>query len=192
MAQKQQAHRVCPYWMGYFLINPFRKFRQNPEKILQPHIEAGMTVLEIGPGMGFFSLTLARLVGNNGKLICVDVQEKMLTALKKRAAKKDMEKQIETRLADRQSLNIGDLKDQIDCAVAFYVVHEVPDVPGLFKEIHTVLKPGAKLLIAEPKGHVSKKDFEAYVTLAVQTGFQRHENFSVANSRGIAFVKHLL
>lgn len=192
MPQKQQAHRVCPYWMGYFLINPFRRFRQNPDKILRPYVKEGMTVLEIGPGMGFFSLTLAGLVGKNGKLICVDVQEKMLDALRKRALKAGVEQQIQTRLADSQSLNTSDLKDQIDCAVAFFVVHEVPDVPGLFKQIHAVLKPGAKLLIAEPKGHVSKKDFEAYVTIAVQTGFQRHENFTVAGSRGIAFVKHLL
>jgi ubiquinone/menaquinone biosynthesis C-methylase UbiE len=190
MNEQPKHKHVCPYWLGYFLINPFRKFRQNPYKILSPYIKEGMTVLEIGPGMGFFSLTLAKLVGSNGKLICIDVQEKMLLALKKRAAKAGVERQTETRIANSESLNISDLKERIDCAIAFYVVHEIPDVPVLFKQIHESLKAGGKLLIAEPKGHVTQKAFDTTIRMALETGFRGDEKLLMTASRGVVLYKY--
>ena len=44
-----------------------------------------MTVLEPGPGMGFFTLELARIVGPEGRVVAVDVQPKMVEGLQKRA-----------------------------------------------------------------------------------------------------------
>ena len=81
------AEHICPWWVGYFLISPIRRWLQDPEKILSPYINEGMTVLDIGPGMGFFTIPAARMVGESGKVIAVDVQEKMLTVLRKRAEK---------------------------------------------------------------------------------------------------------
>ena len=81
------AHRVCPYWLGYWLISPLRRFMHDPEQILSPYVRPGNTVLEIGPGMGYFTLPLAELVGTQGKVVCVDVQEKMIRALQKRLVK---------------------------------------------------------------------------------------------------------
>ena len=45
---------------------------QNPEEILRPFVREGMMVLEPGPGMGFFTLPLTKLVGPSGKVIAVD------------------------------------------------------------------------------------------------------------------------
>ena len=59
-------HRVCPWWVGYILASPIRKLTHDPAGILAPFVRAGMTVLEPGPGMGFFTLELARLVGPTG------------------------------------------------------------------------------------------------------------------------------
>ena len=53
----------CPRWFGYFLINPFRRFLENPRRILGPLVREGMTVLEPGCGMGYFTLPLGRMVG---------------------------------------------------------------------------------------------------------------------------------
>lgn len=80
------AHRVCPWWLGYWLACPLRQYRQDPSKILAPYVREGMTVLEPGPGMGFFTLELARLVGATGRVVAVDIQRKMID-LKRRAAK---------------------------------------------------------------------------------------------------------
>ena len=81
------AKHVCPWWVGYLLVSPIRRWFQDPEKILSPYVSEGMTVLDIGPGMGFFTIPAARMVGDSGRVIAVDLQEKMLKSLVKRAEK---------------------------------------------------------------------------------------------------------
>ena len=80
------AHRICPWWLGYWLVSPLRKLRENPSKALAPFVREGMVVLEPGPGMGFFTLAVARLVGPEGRVVAVDLQPKMLASLERRAS----------------------------------------------------------------------------------------------------------
>ena len=68
------AEHICPWWVGYLLVCPIRRWFQAPDKILSPYITEGMTVLDIGPAMGFFTIPAARMVGYSGKVIAVDVQ----------------------------------------------------------------------------------------------------------------------
>jgi len=70
------SHTVCPWWLGYVLASPLRRLFLDPVKLLSPYVQAGMTVLEPGPGMGFFTLELARLVGPAGRVVAVDIQPK--------------------------------------------------------------------------------------------------------------------
>jgi len=69
-------HHVGPMWFGYLHLNPLRKLLQNPDKILGPYVNEAMIVADIGCAMGFFSLPLAKMVGANGKVICVDIGSK--------------------------------------------------------------------------------------------------------------------
>jgi ubiquinone/menaquinone biosynthesis C-methylase UbiE len=162
--------RVCPWWIGYFLISPFRRLTQNPRSILAPFVKPGMTVLEPGPGMGFFTLDLARLVGPGGRVIAVDLQLKMLRALTRRAARAGLSDRIASRLADEHSLRIDDLADSIDFALAFAMVHELPAPERFFSEVRRALRPDGLVLLAEPRGHVSGKAFDATLALAVAAG----------------------
>jgi len=166
------AERVCPVWVGYFLASPVRKLFQNPKKILSPYVENGMKVLDIGCAMGFFSLPLAQMVGSKGKVICVDVQEKMIRSLEKRAQKAGLSNRIETRICHHDSLGLDDLTEEIDFALASAVVHEIPDASRFFSEIYQTMKPNGKILVIEPKGHVSEKHFEITVSAAEQKGFK--------------------
>jgi SAM-dependent methyltransferase len=50
---------VCPWWIGFPLASPARRLVQNPESIVEPFVKNNMRVLEIGPGMGFFTLAMA-------------------------------------------------------------------------------------------------------------------------------------
>jgi ubiquinone/menaquinone biosynthesis C-methylase UbiE len=165
------AERVCPVWIGYLLACPLRRLLQNPESLLRPYIKPGQTILEIGPGMGFFSLPMARRVGPDGKVVCVDVQPGMLERLRRRAEKAGLADRISTRLCREDSLSIDDLTGRIDFALAFAVVHEIPDSEGLFHQIHKALKPGACCLVAEPKGHVRIEDFERMLSMVQGHGF---------------------
>ena len=164
-------HRVCPWWLGYFLLNPWRRRGQNPAKILVPYVRQGMTVLEPGPGMGFFTLDLACMVGASGRVVAVDIQAKMLDKLKRRAAKAGLLERLDVRLASSDSMGISDLKGSVDFTLAFAVVHEFPDAARFFADVAAASKSGASLLLAEPTGHVKTADFEAELKAASDVGF---------------------
>ena len=110
-----QEH-VCPWWCCFTFDNFLRKLFHNSEEILRPYIVEGNTVLDIGPGMGYFSIPLARLVGKKGKVIATDIQPEMLKAVQKRAKKAGVEKQIITHLCKADSLG---LNIQFDFILAF-------------------------------------------------------------------------
>ena len=185
------AKRVCPFWVGYLLISPLRTLFQNPEKILKPYITSGMKVLDLGCGMGFFSLPIARMIGAKGQVICVDIQEKMIRTLTKRAKKAGLTERIVTRICNQISLGLDDLIEEIDFALAFAVVHEVPQAPQFFDQIFRTLKPAGRLLIAEPKGHVSEKDFNITISLTQQNGFKIIDNPSIPRNRAILLKKEM-
>jgi ubiquinone/menaquinone biosynthesis C-methylase UbiE len=180
---------VCPWWVGYFLLIPFRQISQNPQKILGPHVREGMTVLEVGPGMGFFTLTLARFVGGRGHVVCVDVQEKMLKSLRKRARRAGLVDTIETRLASDAGLHIDDLSGTIDFLLAFAVVHEVPDKELLFKEMHRALKSRGQMLLSEPTGHVTQQEFNDTLAIAREAGFETVETLKIRRSFSVLMRK---
>ncbi len=165
------THRVCPWWLGYWLISPLRKYWQNPHEILAPYVREGMTVLEPGPGMGFFTLELARLVGPSGRVIAVDVQPKMIDRLKRRAAKAGLLDRVDARVAPADSMGATDLHSSVDFTLAFAVVHEFPDATHLFAELAAASKPGAAVLLAEPSGHVTNAAFDSQLQAAATAGF---------------------
>ena len=165
------THRVCPWWLGYWLICPVRRYGQNPRDILAPYVREGMTVLEPGPGMGHFTLELARLVGGSGRVVAVDVQPKMIARLKSRAAKAGLDDRLDARVAMAESMGLADLQGSVDFTLAFAVVHEFPDAARFFTEVAAASKADASMLLAEPRGHVKQAAFEAQLEAASQAGF---------------------
>jgi SAM-dependent methyltransferase len=182
------AH-ICPWWLGYLLASPLRSLIQDPAKILEPHVRSGMTVLEPGPGMGFFTLELARQVGLNGRVIVVDVEPRMLQGLRRRAAKGRLLNRIETRLAASDSMGIQDLTGTVDFILAFAVVHELPSLPGFFAEAVAALKPGGRLLLVEPAGHVRPAPFEEELRVATSAGLGLLERPSIRRSHAALLTK---
>lgn len=162
---------VCPWWLGYALLGPLRRLFQNPRRILAPFVREGMTVLEPGPGMGFFTLELARLVGPAGRVVAPDLQPEMLRVLRRRAARAGLQGRIEARLCPPDSMGLADLRGAADFALAFAVVHEVPDARTFFAELFDALKPGALLLLVEPAGHVGADFFRDELAAASAAGF---------------------
>ena len=183
------TQRVCPWWIGYLLLSPLRRTLQDPKQILAPYVRAGMTVLEPGPGMGFFTLDIARLVGPSGRVVAVDVQSRMLDALLRRAEKAGLAERVATRLAQPGGMGVGDLAGQADFALAFAVVHELPDARTFFAEAAASLRPGGALLLAEPTGHVSAAAFEDELRSAAAAGLALQERPTIRRSHAALLTK---
>ncbi len=166
------GHRLCPWWLGYVLASPLRRLLQDPVAIIRPYVEEGMTVLEPGPGMGFFTLEMARLVGANGRVVAVDVQPRMIAGLKRRLAKAGLLERAEARLGHSDSMGLQDLRGNVDFALAMAVVHEMPSASRFFAEVAEAMKPGATLLLAEPAGHVPQSAFDAELRDAAAAGLE--------------------
>ena len=183
------AEHVCPWWLGYLLASPLRRLLEKPEDVLTPHVESGVTAMDIGCGMGFFSLPLAELVGPSGRVICVDLQERMISSLRKRASRAGLAERIETRVCSASSLGTQDLEGKVDFVLTYAMVHEVPDAAGLLTQIHDVLVPGGRLLIAEPRGHVSEEALEKTIAAAEKAGLSVVDRPAVKRSRAVLLEK---
>lgn len=162
------ADHICPWWAGYLLANPLRKLLENPEKILSPFVQEGMTVVDYGCAMGFFTLPMARMVGPKGSVIAVDIQERMLARLRRRAEKAGLGDRILVATPDQ----LGKVANEaVDFVAAIHVVHELPDPYAFFVEMRRILKPGSRLLVLEPSFHVSQTDFATSMEFAETAGF---------------------
>jgi ubiquinone/menaquinone biosynthesis C-methylase UbiE len=183
------AGDVCPWWMGYVLASPLRRLFENPNKIFDGLIQPGMTVLDLGCAMGFFTLPAARMVGAEGRVVAVDLQVKMINSLRRRAKRAKLQERIDLRVCGETDLSIADLADQIDLAYAIHVVHEVPDAASFMTQVFGTVKPGGKLLVVEPKGHVSAEDYAVTVGVAEEAGFTIIDRPDVQRERMTLFEK---
>ena len=166
------AHRICPWWLGYILASPIRRLLQDPSATLQPYVQPGMTVLEPGPGMGFFTQELARRVGPSGRVIAVDVQPRMIAGLKRRLAKAGLSERVDARVAPADSLALSDVSGRVDFTLAMAVVHETPGADWFFRQVAEASKPGGTVLLAEPSGHVKPEAFAAQLEAAAKAGLE--------------------
>lgn len=175
---------VCPWWCCFTFDNPIRKLVHDPIRILGPYVQEGFTAVDIGPGMGYFTIPLCRLVGPAGKVIAVDIQKQMLTSLSKRATRAGVFQQLHTVLSTPEEFTI---EEQADFVLAFWMVHEVPDQVKFFQDLHALLKPEGQCLLVEPKLHVTGRAFARTMEAAQGAGLRKKESPSIALSRAILF-----
>lgn len=182
--ETDRKHHVCPWWVGYLIASPLRKLGEDPDAILGPLVQPGMTAVDIGCAMGFFSLPLARMIGPTGRVLCVDVQKRMLSSLLRRARRQGLQHIIETRQSTQEDLGLDDLRGQADLALTVHVIHETANPRRFLTQIREVLRPGGRLLVIEPKGHVSEAEFGATRRLCSEVGFNEIEAIPLRRSAG--------
>ncbi len=166
-------NRVCPVELANSLDSKIRRWIQNPRRILAPYIKEGMTVLDVGCGPGFFSVEMAKMVGNKGKVIAADLQEGMLQKLSNKIKGTELEVRIKLLQCEKNNINVS---EKVDFILTFYMVHEVPDKNSFFKQLNNALTDKGQFLLVEPKlFHVSHKDFESTIKIAEDNGFERSQ-----------------
>jgi SAM-dependent methyltransferase len=108
----------------------------------------------------------------------------MLTRVRHRAAQAGVADRVRLHRAGADGLG---LTEKADFALAFWMLHEVPDQAAFLAEVRACLKPDGRLLIAEPRIHVGGAAFERSVEAARQAGLLAVTRPAVALSRAILF-----
>lgn len=155
--ETDRNERIFPVEEAGSLESRFRHWLQNPKKVLSPYIRPGMHILDIGCGPGFFTLEMARLTGPAGHVTAADLQQGMLEKIAHKIKGSDLSTRVTLHLCRPDYIG---LTGKFDLIFAFYVVHEVPDQSSFFRELISAMKPGGKLLIVEPRFHVSAAAFD--------------------------------
>ena len=184
----KNQHHICPWQHGPSLSMRLRLLVHNPRRMFCQYIKNGMTVIDVGCGMGFFTIPISGMVGSDGRVIAVDLQPEMLEGLKKRSVKKECFN-IVLHQCKVDTLSLEEWTGKVDFALVFWMLHEVQDSRRLMSDIFSVLSDNGKLLFAEPKGHVSAEEFKGSLDLIKKAGFSIVETPKVAFSRAILLKK---
>jgi ubiquinone/menaquinone biosynthesis C-methylase UbiE len=113
-----------------------------PEKELAKlDIVTGQTVLDYGCGIGSFTLPLARLVGDGGRVYALDIEPSAVERVRKLAQREGITN-IETILSDSDT---GLPDRSVDLALFIGVLPHLQDAGPVLVELHRVLKPGGML-----------------------------------------------
>ena len=160
---------VCPAEYAGWLSTPLRRLVTDPRRILRGLVHPGDTVVDLGCGPGFFTLPLAEMAGETGRVVAVDLQSAMLERLSTRAVRQGLLGRIDLHECRADTL---DLAAEADFVLAFWMVHEVPDSARFLAEVRGLLKQKARFLIVEPRGHVDAAAFARTTERAVETGLR--------------------
>jgi ubiquinone/menaquinone biosynthesis C-methylase UbiE len=136
-----------PEFMANLIDNPFRRKIQPPDATPARHgIEPGMTVLEVGPGNGTYTVATARRVGSSGKVVTIDIEPKMIERVTRRAQAEGIDN-IEARVADVYDLPFED--GFFNAIYMIAVIGEIPEPDRAMKEFYQVLSPSGTLAFSE-------------------------------------------
>lgn len=179
-------HDVCPVEKAGGLDNFIRRILQNPKRILKKVLRPDDTVLDYGCGPGFFTLAAAEMLSEKGKVIAADMQQGMLDIVKKKISESPAGEKIILHRTEKSSTG---LSEKVDLVIAFYVIHELPDRKKFFEEIKDLLTPDGRFFIAEPKLHVSERDFAKMLKDINDTGYAEADRPKIRGSRAVLLEK---
>lgn len=130
-----------------WLVRPEREQEENPDLALKLlAIPEGAVVADVGAGVGYYSLKIARITGDKGKVYATDLQPEMLRMLRTRAGKAGIGN-IETVPGAVDSANLPD--GAIDMVLLVDVYHEFSEPQKMLRSIAKSLKPDGRLILLE-------------------------------------------
>ena len=139
---------ACPYGQRFWVEAPHPFItRERLREALAPR--PGETMLEVGPGTGYYTLTVAGWLVPSGTLHVLDIQEEMLEHTMRRAREEGITN-IAPRRGDARALPYDDAS--FDGAYLVTVLGEVPDQDAALRELRRVLKPDGRVVVGELLG----------------------------------------
>ncbi|WP_035274535.1 class I SAM-dependent methyltransferase [Desulfogranum japonicum] len=166
----ESDNSICSHRYAFTLDNIFRRMLQPPGKMVGQYITQGDTIIDLGCGPGFFTLPMAEMTGEHGKVIAVDLQAEMLSIVDKKLTNTALRKRVFLHQCQPHSLDLSpDI--QADFILAYYMVHETPDQQIFFRQVQQALRKGGKMLVVEPHFHVNYTAFGKSIDTALENGF---------------------
>jgi ubiquinone/menaquinone biosynthesis C-methylase UbiE len=109
-------------------------------------VKQGQTVCDMGCGNGFYTLKLAELVGDKGRVLAVDIQPEMLSLLEERAKEAGQEN-IKPLLGTVVDPSLPE--NQVDLILIVDVYHEFSHPEHMLQAMRRSLRPGGRIALAE-------------------------------------------
>jgi len=177
---------VFPHQFAFTLLIPLRNIFLSPRQLIH-HMELQPfhQVLEVGPGPGYFSKKIAKVL-TEGQLILADIQQEMLDYAKKRINKKNLTN-VDYYLCDGNDFAFAD--NRFDRIFMVTVIGEVENKERYLQEFYRILKPGGILSISELAGDPDKMSPEELKDLAANAGFTTNQLFGNKRNFTLNFKK---
>lgn len=177
---------TCPWWLAPTFNNPLRRFVHNPAEILGDLVKPGQTVVDLGCGMGYFSVALAKMVAPDGQVIAVDLQSRMLAGARQRAERAGVLSRVTLHQSTPDWIGVD---AQADFVLAFWMVHEVQNQPAFIRQVYDLIKPEGRFLLVEPKLHVTSTAFVKTVQIVLNAGLEYDWPRRVALSHAVLLAR---
>ena len=177
---------IFPPQYAFTLLIPLRNVFLSPKKLIQRlDLQEDHTVLEIGPGPGYFSAAVARVL-KKGTVVLLDIQQEMLDISMRRLEKRNMEN-VEYLLSDGHTLDLR--SDHFDRVFMVTVIGEIENKNRYLMEVHRILKKDGICSVSELAGDPDKLSREELQALFSANGFEPCAIFGTKRNYTMNFKK---
>lgn len=177
---------VFPYQWAFTLLIPLRNIFLSPKQLIERlELKEDMTVMELGPGPGYFSKRIARQL-TRGKLVLADIQQEMLDFAKKRLSKKKI---TNTQYYLCNGTDFSFPENTFDRIYMVTVIGEVENKDTYCKEFYRMLKTGGILSISEQAGDPDRLSINEIRELFETYGFIFYKVFGNNKNYTVNFKK---
>jgi ubiquinone/menaquinone biosynthesis C-methylase UbiE len=186
IAKRFISKGVYPYQLAFILLIPLRNIFVSPKKLIKRlELRDNLNVLEVGPGPGYFSVKIARML-SVGHLVLADLQQEMLNIAKKRLQKRGLNN-VEYYLCNGQTFEFTD--KSFDRIFMVTVIGEVENKEAYIKEFERILKPGGIISITEIMGDSDKMSIEDVKLLMQNSHLEFYKLYGTQKNYTINFIK---
>ncbi len=168
LAQARRYNQV----MGRGLVS--HEYRGLAVKVVALGVPVGGRVLDVGTGPGFVALELAARLGDEVRVVGLDLSEAMLAVAAENARLRGLDNLVTWRLGDAKAMPFGD--NEFDFVVSSGSLHHWENPLAVMSEVDRVLKPGGRFIIQDLKRLQTwpPRLFAWAVGLAIPRDFRRH------------------
>jgi len=168
ITQRFAGKGVFPHQLAFTLLIPFRNLFLSPRQLIRRlELNDSSRVLEVGPGPGYFSVKIAKVIPK-GELVLADIQQEMLDYAKKRIDKRGLTN-VSYSLCNGQSFPFPE--NHFDRIFMVTVIGEVENKEAYLEEFFRILKKGGILSISELAGDPDKMSITEIRELCENAGF---------------------